>query len=63
MFIAIEEYSVFIFRVWKFPLPWPEDGDSLFFLYVRKLQPSNTASHLREQQSSQLPDLTPIMRH
>jgi len=56
MFIPIEEYNVFIFRVWDFPLPWPEDGDNLFLLIIRKLQPSNTASHPRRQQSAQLPE-------
>jgi hypothetical protein len=41
MSIPIEEYNVFIFRVWEFPLPWPEDGDSLFLLNICKLQPSS----------------------
>jgi hypothetical protein len=55
MFIPIEEYNVFILRVWEFPLPWPENGDSLFLLNIWKLHPSNTSSHPRGQQSAQLP--------
>jgi len=54
--IPIEEYNAFIFRVWEFSLHWPEDGDSLFLLNICKLQPSNTASYPRGQQSAHLPE-------